>query len=157
MRERRQIDRQRSPWGRLGLLAALFVGLFLAAGTIWAAFAYASLTSELPSIEKLPVLLEPPDGLYREPTRLYDRSGEHVLLELRNPASAGSRYLWYSPETVLSGYPDPAVPAGESDFCHPGSLRPGLLEPPRFPYRRRVGRQRPQPGRAVSLQPAAQG
>ena len=49
MRARRRAAEQRSPWGRIGFLLALLAGLLLAAGSIWAAFAYASLTRGLPS------------------------------------------------------------------------------------------------------------
>ena len=107
IRARRKAAEQRSPWGRIGLLVALLAGLLLAAGSIWTAFAYASLTRGLPSVEILPALLEPPDGRYTQPTRLVDRSGEHTLLELRNPAGREASYLWYSLETAPAEAPDP--------------------------------------------------
>jgi membrane carboxypeptidase/penicillin-binding protein len=42
----------------------------------------ASLTADLPSLETLPALLDGPDGLLYEPTRLYDRSGQQVIAVL---------------------------------------------------------------------------
>lgn len=67
----------RSLKGVLGIglsLSLLLSGLILAA-----AFAYAGLTRDLPPVEELPRLLNPPDGLLLRPTRLYDRSGTHLL------------------------------------------------------------------------------
>jgi len=54
---------------------------------------YLALVRNLPSIDTLPSLLDPPDGILLEPTRLYDRTGYHVLLTLENPAGAGRKYL----------------------------------------------------------------
>lgn len=57
------------------VLSLLLAGLFLAA-----ALAYAALTRDLPSVEELPRLLNPPNGLLLQPTRVYDRTGTHLLL-----------------------------------------------------------------------------
>jgi membrane carboxypeptidase/penicillin-binding protein len=57
------------------------------------AIGYGLLTAQLPSLETLPMLLEPPDGLLLHPTRLYDRTGEHVLLTLENPLAKSRKYL----------------------------------------------------------------
>lgn len=54
--------------------------LLLAAG-----IAYRSLTSELPSIAHLPVLLDSKTGLLLQPTQIYDRSGTHLLYTFDNP------------------------------------------------------------------------
>ena len=67
----------------LGLLGAMVLVL-----------AYSGLTQGLPSPEALPALLNPPDGVLLQPTRLYDRSGEHLLLTLENPAATGQQYLY---------------------------------------------------------------
>ena len=40
---------------------------------------------DLPSVEQLPVLLEPPDGILLQPTKLFDRGEKHILLTLQNP------------------------------------------------------------------------
>ena len=57
------------------------------------AWFYASLTRDLPPLGYLPVLLEPPDGVLLQPTRLYDRTGQHILRILQNPASGERYYL----------------------------------------------------------------
>ncbi len=58
---------------------------------------YAELTRDLPNVELVPALLNPPHGLLLQPTRLYDRSGQHVLLSLA-PNDAPRRYLPLNPE-----------------------------------------------------------
>jgi membrane peptidoglycan carboxypeptidase len=54
---------------------------------------YINLTRDLPSVDVLPSLLEPPNGTLLQPTRLYDRTHEHVILTLENPAAIGKQYL----------------------------------------------------------------
>jgi membrane peptidoglycan carboxypeptidase len=72
----------------LGIAASIAAALaILAAG-----LAYANLTHDLPNIEYLPVLLNPPDGLLLQPTRLYDRTGKHLLQSLA-PTDGVRRYL----------------------------------------------------------------
>lgn len=79
--------------GRFALGCALSVSLLAALAALALAFAYTSLVQDLPSLDALPALLSPPDGLLLQPTRLYDRSGQHVILSLENPAAAGRQYL----------------------------------------------------------------
>jgi membrane peptidoglycan carboxypeptidase len=74
----------------LGGMAAL--GVALAAALLLLGSAYASLTAGLPSLQTIPAMLELPNGLYLQPTRLYDRSGQHLLLTLENPG-VKRRYL----------------------------------------------------------------
>ncbi|MBN1146387.1 MAG: transglycosylase domain-containing protein [Anaerolineales bacterium] len=93
MRERRRSRQQRKPAGRLALGCAGLASLALLLGSILLPLAYSQATRNLPSIEVLPYLLEPPDGMLLQPTRLYDHSGEHVLLALENPATSGRTYL----------------------------------------------------------------
>lgn len=72
-----------------GLLISLGVAISLIAFTI----IYANLTQDLPAIEELSNLFEPTNGALVEPTRLYDRTGEHILLSLEDPAAIGHEYL----------------------------------------------------------------
>jgi membrane peptidoglycan carboxypeptidase len=84
-RRRRKTHRQnrvqqgsrRTAWG-LGVL----VGFGLVTLILAAVLAYASLTQDLPSPALLPALLDAPGGLLLQPTRIYDRSGQHLLLSL---------------------------------------------------------------------------
>ena len=58
-----------------GVVFSIILALFL----LGSALAYASLTSELPPVENLPLLLNPTDGQLLQPTRLYDRTGQRLL------------------------------------------------------------------------------
>ena len=93
MRHRLRSREERSPGGRIGLGCASLISVLVALAGISLAFAFSQLSRDLPSIEILPSLLEPPDGLLLQPTRLYDQSGEQVLLSLQNPAATGRQYL----------------------------------------------------------------
>lgn len=93
MRRRRRQRQQRNPSGRSGLGCSMLLALILAAAAVIAALGYSRVVYDLPSIETLPALLEPPAGLLLQPTRLVDRSGQTILLELKNPAGKSSVYL----------------------------------------------------------------
>jgi membrane carboxypeptidase/penicillin-binding protein len=58
-------------------------------GTLW----YTQLITGLPSLEVIPSYVESPAGYFSGPTRLYDRSGEHLIAVLENPAATDRRYL----------------------------------------------------------------
>jgi membrane carboxypeptidase/penicillin-binding protein len=75
----------------------IVLSLLLAVGIILGAFAYANVTRELPSIEILPRLLNPPDGLLLQPTRIYDRSGLQVLATFA-PNDTLRRYIPVNPQ-----------------------------------------------------------
>jgi len=93
MRQRRnEIDRK-NPSGRLGLGCAFIFTLLLAIMFIAVPIAYASSIQDLPSLATLPLLLEPPDGLLLHPTQIFDRSGEHILQTVQNPAIKERHYL----------------------------------------------------------------
>lgn len=123
-RQRRRLRTRRSPAARLGLLAGLFISILLALAFIASGFIYASLTSDLPSLETLPSLLDPPNGVFLQPTRLYDRSGSRVILTLENPAAAGRQYLFLTdsdssllPAALISA----TIATQDLDFWqHPG-------------------------------------
>jgi membrane peptidoglycan carboxypeptidase len=73
----------------LSITAAL---LLLAVG-----LAYANLTHDLPNIDYLPILLSPPNGMLLQPTRVYDRSGQHLLLSFA-PTDEPRRYIPLNPQ-----------------------------------------------------------
>ncbi|NLG73417.1 MAG: penicillin-binding protein [Chloroflexi bacterium] len=89
---RRKPSRVRSGY-RAGVAASLLSSLLLLTGLLIPALIYADISQGLPSLETLPALLDPPNGRLLQPTVLYDRSGEHVLLTLEHPAAQGHRYL----------------------------------------------------------------
>ena len=85
-RHRRQKKYDQTAVRRSGLGCAMVINILATALFVIATIAFASLTSNLPPIENLPLLLQSPNGLLLQPTRFYDRSGQHILLKLENPA-----------------------------------------------------------------------
>jgi len=71
-----------------GIILSLVLGVLIILG----AFAYADVTRDLPSTEILPVLLNPPDGLLLQPTRVYDRTGTQLLATFA-PSQTPRRYI----------------------------------------------------------------
>jgi len=93
MRQERQLRARRDPTSRIGLGCVTLLSLLAAIGAIAITLAYTNLSRGLPSLDALPALLNPADGVLRQPTRIYDSSGEHILLTLENPAAQNSQYL----------------------------------------------------------------
>jgi membrane peptidoglycan carboxypeptidase len=81
---------------RFALGLGFFLSILLALLILGMAFYYAELTRALPSIETLPGLLNPPDGLLLQPTRIYDRSGRHILKTFA-PTESPRRYIPVDP------------------------------------------------------------
>ena len=74
------------------LSVGMVLSLLLAVAIILGAFAYADITHDLPSVEILPRLLNPPAGLLLQPTRVYDRTGLQLLFTF-SPTNAPRRYI----------------------------------------------------------------
>ena len=120
-RRRRQKEmRQPLAWQGFGCssLAVLVASFILISSSI----IYAQITSDLPSLERLPLSLEPPNGYLLQPTQLFDRTGSHIIQTLSNPAAAGSQYLPYD---QLPGEVVQAVLA---------SVDPGFWQNPAFSW-----------------------
>lgn len=95
-RRKRKSNLYRSPaqwFARIGLWVSLIASLSAALLMVVLTGIYAALILNLPSPDILPALLEPPDGTLLNPTRLYDRTGQHVILTLQNPAAENRQYL----------------------------------------------------------------
>ncbi len=99
-RRERRLEKQNKESARVrgaiisgGIVLSLLLALFIILG----AFAYADVTRELPSTEILPRLLNPPDGLLLQPTRIYDRSGLQ-LLSVFAPNDSPRRYIPINPQ-----------------------------------------------------------
>jgi len=97
IRQRRRSSAGRNPTGKSGWGCIFLLSFALAILGILAAFVYSSITADLPSVDILPSLLNPPDGILLQPTRLYDRTGENIILVLEHPAAAGREYLRIAP------------------------------------------------------------
>jgi membrane peptidoglycan carboxypeptidase len=89
----RRESRQRHPAIFAGMGCSLLVSLGVVAIIISGGLIYTQLIRELPSPLNLPLLIEPPNGSLLQPTRLYDSSGQHLLLTLENPAGQDRGYL----------------------------------------------------------------
>lgn len=87
-KQKRNKNRSRGAVLSLGLLLSILLGTLIILG----AFAYAEVTRSLPSTEILPRLLNPPDGLLLQPTRIYDRSGLQLLATFA-PSESPRRYI----------------------------------------------------------------
>lgn len=74
----------------------IFLGILfstvLMGALVFGAYLYASITDDLPAVEKIPAFLDPVNGSFSEPTRFYDRSGQHVIYTLENPGVSRSYY-----------------------------------------------------------------
>lgn len=95
------------PWGDVGLGTALCISLLMVVIIIIGAWFYLDLIRGQPTIYDLPRLLEPPDGSMLQPTRFYDRAGQHVIVSLENPAAMGWKYLKVSEKGLAGKYQAP--------------------------------------------------
>ena len=120
-RRERRLARLRSDESRRrnGLLSVGMLLSFLAAALIiTVAFTYVNLTRDLPSAEILPALLNPPDGLLFQPTRIYDRTREHVLFTFA-PNDSPRRYIPLSdtnPQYIPESLADAVIATSDPNF-----------------------------------------
>jgi membrane peptidoglycan carboxypeptidase len=87
-RQNRKSSRTRSVLLSVGMIFSIVLAVLI----VSTALAYADVTRNLPSTDILPHLLNPPDGLLLQPTRIYDRSGLNLLYTFSTDESA-RRYL----------------------------------------------------------------
>ena len=112
----------------IGFLAV--ISILLVAGIAVAALTYARITTDLPSIEGLPGLLGE-NGILRQPTKLYDRTGEHLLVTLQNPNAANASYQFL--ELIPQAAIDATIATRDPEFWDHGgyqlnSDKPSLAE-----------------------------
>ena len=103
-RRARRVKKNHNPTSWLVLSCATILSFLISLLLVSSALAYAQLTRQLPSLDLLPLNLEPPDGLFLKPTQLLDRTGTHTILTLTNPSAVGSQYLTIDqlPENVTN-------------------------------------------------------
>jgi len=121
---------------RLALGFGFVFSLLLAVLILGTAIFYAELTRDLPSVQSLPGLLNPPDGLLLQPTRIYDRTGTHVLKTFA-PTESPRRYIPLDPSNPQH-LPDSLVQAtlamADPTFWeHSGYILTGLNNPDLHP------------------------
>ncbi|MEJ2759878.1 MAG: transglycosylase domain-containing protein, partial [Anaerolineales bacterium] len=95
----------------IGILGVASIALIMAIALF--ALSFIKLTEDLPSIDQLPILLGE-KGLLRQPTELYDRTGETLLVSLENPNTTQSEYLFLEliPQQVI----DATLAVRDPDF-----------------------------------------
>ena len=131
-RRERRLTRQRASQAHkrnLFLSAGMILSLLIAALIITTAFAYVKLTTDLPSIETLPTLFNPPDGSLLQPTRIYDRTGEQVLFTFA-PNDSPRRYIPLSdtnPQYLPKSLADAVIATSDANFWkHAGYTLTGV-------------------------------
>ena len=97
-RDRRESTRRsvEARMRRFALGFGFLLTIFLAVLILGTTFYYSNLTLDLPSVQTLPGLLNPPDGLLLQPTRIYDRTGTYVLKTFA-PSETPRRYIPLDP------------------------------------------------------------
>ena len=133
-RRERRADLRRRSESRVraaGLGLGYIFSILLAVGIFASVFAYADLTRDLPSIDGLPILLNPNNGLLLQPTRLYDRTGEHVIFTF---APSDSPRVYPPLDRLPKSLVDATIAASDSGFeNHPGYFLSGLDNPDAHP------------------------
>ncbi len=119
-RERRLAKQHASDSRKRSLFvsAGMILSLIVAALIIVTAFAYVSLTRDLPSPQILPILLNPPNGLLLQPTRIYDRTREHILFTFA-PDDSPRRYIPLSdanPQHLPQSLADAVIATSDPNF-----------------------------------------
>ncbi|MCX6079063.1 MAG: transglycosylase domain-containing protein [Chloroflexi bacterium] len=113
----------------IGLSLSALMGVIIIGG----AFAYAAITADLPALEMLPTLLDPVNGSLLQPTRIYDRSGTHLISVLA-PQDAMRVYVPYDNKLTEHHIPDTLAQAtialiDPGFWSHPGYLLDGISNP----------------------------
>lgn len=138
-RRERRLEKQNKKSNRArGAILSLGIlfSLLLAAVIILGAFAYADITRDLPSVEILPRLLNPPTGLLFEPTRMYDRTGLQLLYTF-SPTNTLRRYIPINPQNpqhIPQNLIDSVVAIADPQFwSHSGYAIDGYNDPELHP------------------------
>ncbi len=117
---------QRAVFGLGFTVSVVLVSLVLAA-----ALAYASVMRGLPPVEQFAVLLNPLDGQLLQPTRFYDRTGQHLIGTL-SPTGSPRTYIPYDqfPQALV----DATLALNEPDFwTSPGYTTKNWQDPQAHP------------------------
>ena len=133
-RRERRADLRRRSESRLraaGLGLGYIFSILLAVGIFASVFAYANLTRDLPSLDQLPILLNPNNGLLLQPTRLYDRTGEQIIFTF---APSDSARVYLPLDRLPKSLVDATIAAADTGFeRHPGYFLSGLDNPDAHP------------------------
>ncbi|MFN8411098.1 MAG: transglycosylase domain-containing protein [Anaerolineales bacterium] len=137
-RERRLKQQNQNSKRTLGAVIStgMILSLVLAVLILFTAFEYADITRDLPSVDVLPRLLNPPDGLLLQPTRIYDRTGLQLLYTFA-PVQTPRRYIpinEQNPQHIPADLVNAVIVVQDPQFRkHPGYLLDGYSDPERHP------------------------
>ncbi len=92
-REERNQNRLLRRLGGIVFFVGLIFSVFISLSIIALSFIFADLSKNLPSLETLPLILGPHNGELLRSSRLYDRTGEHLVAILENSGAHGRQYL----------------------------------------------------------------
>src|ERR1051325_6813204 len=130
-RERRLARQQVSASRKRNIFfsVGLIISILIAACLLTTAFSYVSLVHDLPSIDILPQLLSPPDGLLLQPTRIYDHTQQNILFTFA-PEDSPRRYIPLSetnPQHLPKSLVDAVIAISDPGFWeHPGYTFTGI-------------------------------
>jgi membrane peptidoglycan carboxypeptidase len=133
MRRRRRRKYHHTPIQRSGFGVVLILCLSIIIAGAGVVLFYSKATYQLPPIESIPILLEPPDGVLLQPTRFYDRSGAHVIHVVENPTIQERTYYSLGGEDFSSG--NMAEPQANIANSTISISDPSFLEHPGFSAR----------------------
>jgi membrane carboxypeptidase/penicillin-binding protein len=104
VRARRGARKAQRAFAGLGLALALAVVLAGVAAAGAVATVYAYFTRDLPSAEALQAAFDPSNAEFFQTTRIYDRTGQHLLYEVIDPRGGDRQYITYDqiPLSVIS-------------------------------------------------------
>ena len=75
------------------MVGGVFISLVLVTLIFFVGNTYYRIIKDLPSIDLLPSLVEPPNGSLLHPSQFYDRTQQHIILTLENPAAVNKQYI----------------------------------------------------------------
>lgn len=134
-RRERRLNRQKQSENRARgfiLSGGIVLSILLGIGILLGAFGYAEVTRDLPSTDLLPRLLNPPDGLLLQPTRIYDRTGTHLLATFA-PEDTPRRYIPVSdqnPQHIPASLVNAVIAAADPNFwTHAGFTLQSITNP----------------------------
>ncbi len=87
-KKQRRADKTQNTFVATGMVFSILLGILILSTALF----YANLTRNLPSAETLAQLLSPPNGLLLQPTRIYDRTAQHLLFTFA-PTESPRRYI----------------------------------------------------------------
>jgi membrane peptidoglycan carboxypeptidase len=113
--------------GRKLFIILAVTALLLSTTVVVAALIFANLTSGLPQVESIESVFRPPYGDAFQPVRIYDRSGEVLLLEILNPAAEERRWVSLDDVSIPDHVFQSTIAVQDTTFWSNGGYDPQIL------------------------------